>query len=583
MTRVRNAAGDEFELKAGVWVPVAVAQAPQGAPGGGAGAQTEAPKLTTGPINAAMIGAGDVFNTVGLNARELWNKASGDIEGLAQVQEDRAEAAQRRAALQAEAPIASRVGGALPALATLPLGMGAGAGAGLTRAVLGTGGQLGRIAESVGLGALTGGATDAEGDVLGGGAAGGALGGAGAMAGQMAARVIAGRQAAKAAREAGGMGPGQLTGGEQDILAAAQRAGMAVTPGQAVGSKQMRQLEAGMASNPWTARPFVEIDDANKLRLNTLAAKAIGQEADNVGPAVRGEAAEAIGAQFREVGRKMGPVDVKPLKAALQNIEAEESTAVLPLLEVKSLLRRFGEGEAGRVAAAGGEDASTVTGAALMRERSRISKQMRDAFAANNSDKGELYGRVLDAIDDTARSALVNNLGKRGADEAAALYDTARDQWNVLRALDRGGASMDGNVLAGQAARLVGQGDKTRFLRGGLKGTGTPGEAPLGDFYDALRFSSSQLGRPIVGDSGTATRSAVTSILQGGSLTGTVAGGARNLLLSPVFRAYARSDPQAARMAAAVASGMGQSQARAGSIGGAVARPGSAWNELRGE
>jgi hypothetical protein len=576
--RVTNAKGQQFELQGGEWVPVAVAPTESAA----GEARPPAERLTSGAFNAAMVGAGDVFNTIGINARELWNKATGDIEGQAIAQEDRAEAAKIRARLRDEAPIASAVGAALPSLATLPLGLGAGTGAGMMAARLGTGSQLGRVAEAVALGGGLGAATSESGDLAGDAGIGAGLGAVGTMAGQMVARVNAGRRAAQEAAQAGGMA-GNLTGGEREILEAAQRAGMRVTPGMAAGSKQARQLEAGLASNPWTGAAFAQIDEANKLQLNSLAARAIGQDADNVGPRVRGEAADAIGEQFREVGRAMGPVDVTPLKKALQTIEAEESTSVLPLLEVKSILRQFSAGEAGRVAAGGGQDASVVTGDALMRERSRISRLMRDAYANKKSERGELYGRVLDAIDDTAKQALVSNVGGKEAERIGGLYDNARDQWNVLRALDSGGASPDGNVYAQQAARLVAQGDKTRYSRGGLSGTGKLGDSPLGDFYDALRFSSSQLGRPIVGDSGTATRSAVTSILQGGSVTGTAAGMLRNLTLSPAFRAYAGMSPEAAQTAAATIAGMRAAQGQAGSRGAAAARAGSAWEQFNGQ
>jgi hypothetical protein len=578
--RVTNQKGQEFELQGGEWVPVGPAPGER-APGA---PQAPAERLTTGAFNAAMVGAGDVFNTIGINARELWNRATGDIEGQAIAQEDRAEAAKVRARLRDEAPIASAVGAALPSLATLPLGLGAGTGAGMMAARLGTGTQLGRAAEAVALGGGLGAATSESGDMAGDAGIGAGLGAVGSMAGQMVARISAGRRAAQEAAQAGGWA-GTLTGGEREVLDAAQRAGMRVTPGQAIGSKAARDFEARLSSSPWTSAPFVQIDEANRLQLNSLAARAMGQEADNVGPAVRAQAADKIGAQFREVGRSMGPVDASPLKKALQDIEAEEGTAVFPLLEVKSLLRRFSEGEAGRVAATGGEEAQIVSGAALMRERSRIAKQMRDAYASNNSDRGELYGRVLAAIDETAKKALVANVGGKEAERIGALYDTARDQWNVLRALDRGGASPDGNVLAGQAARLVGQGDKTRYLRGGLKGTGKPGESPLGDFYDALRFSSSQLGRPSVGNSGTATRlGGAESLLSGNGWEGLTARAIRFATASPAAKLYARTSPESAAMLQGVARSMMAAQGgRAGSAGASAVRGGSAWEEFNGQ
>ena len=125
--------------------------------------------------------------------------------------------------------------------------------------------------------------------------------------------------------------------------------------------------------------------------------------------------------------------------------------------------------------------------------------------------------------------------------------------------MDRGGASIDGNVMPGQAARLMRSSDKRGFQGRAndvgdttqVGGSGRIGDRPLGDFYDALRFKASQIGKPIVGDSGTATRSAISNWLNSGSTLPTVAVGmgnmVRRLTASPLAQAYTQMSPQAAQ------------------------------------
>ena len=323
----------------------------------------------------------------------------------------------------------------------------------------------------------------------------------------------------------------------------------------------MRQFEAGLASNPMTGKVFQDIEQANNQQLNTLAARAMGVEgADNVGAVVRAQAEHRLSQRFEQIGRDIGPVDTAPLRRTLGELAKEESTSLLPRTELDNIMARFERGEGARGVAVGGEAADQVSGQALMRERSRIAKQMRDAYARNDSSAGDLYGNVLEAMDEAARKAAIRSAkGDPSAGEALARsYDSAREQWSVLRAMDRGGEP-DGNVMPGQADRIMKQSDQTRYWGRAndigettrVGGTGRIGDRPLGDFYDALRFKASQIGKPIVGDSGTATRSAISNWLNsGGTLptAGKLVGSAvRRLTASPLAQAYAGMSPQAAQ------------------------------------
>jgi hypothetical protein len=311
----------------------------------------------------------------------------------------------------------------------------------------------------------------------------------------------------------------------------------------------MRQTEEGMRRIPWVGKAFQDIEAANGLQVNRLAAAAIGEVADDVSPAVRASAAGRLEGNFRAIGEALGPVSVKNLRDDLVRLVDAEGMKALPRREVGQLLNRFEAGAAAR-GVAGGDDGLVIPGSELIQMRSQVARNMRAAFSGSRADEGTAYAEVLDAVDEAIDAAAARS---PMPDSLVSLYDQTRSQWSVLRALDRGGASPEGNVMAGATARQMLRSDKGGYggsARAGEQsmrtGTGVQGEEPIGDFYDALRWRTSQMGRPPMGDSGTGTAMAVQNLLTGNGLLANVmrAGGQR--MTSPLVRAYANSSPEAA-------------------------------------
>jgi hypothetical protein len=574
--------GEVLELESGQWVPVAKAPMQEG----------KQERLSRGPIDAAMVGAGDTLTTWGRNARDMWAGLRGDDAEQLSIADERAEADLIRNRLHEEAPLAAGIGSALPALATLPLGLGVGAGRlGALGAdvATGTGGRLASAAAmSAGQGALGSQSGQLGVDAL----EGLAWAGGGSLASNMVSRVKAGRaamaetRAAQAEQQAAGAG---LDDAQRGVIEGAQRSGMRVTPGQALNDPSMRQMEASAASNPVLSPYWQQLKQENAQQINRLTAQAMGETADNVGADVRAAAEHRIGQQFEEIGRRIGQVDTAPLKKRLAELAEEESTALLPRVELESILNRFERGATARAGAVADEGADLVTGPALMRERSRISTEMRSAYQRSDATLGNLYGDVLDAMDDAVRKSAGRTLGSSSAGRSVAQdYDKARSQWSVLRALDRGGVTPDGQVLTGKLAGNLGKSDKSGFwgradeagettLR---RGTGVPGEDAVGDLYDGLRFATSRLGKDIVGDSGTATRLATSGMFEGGLLPTIGRAGAhvaRRAVVGPLARRYMDMSPEAAQAWQAAVRQSGMAGWMAGNAGGVAAgRAGSA-------
>lgn len=583
MRAVNPETGEVLELRGGQWVAV---------DSGGKQEPAKAPeRLTTGPINAAMVSAGDQLVNMGRNVRDVWAGIRGDKQAQGDIAVERAEAEQMRGRLHQEAPWAAGIGAALPSLATLPIGGGIGVGRlGALGADVATG-AAGRIATNLGTSAALGGLSSTSGEIGSDAGIGAGLAGAGGLASNMVSRVVAGRaaMAQSRAQQAAQQAVGGLDDAQRETLAGAQRVGMQVTPGQALGDRTLRQIEASASRNPVLSPYWQQMKGANEQRLNGLAARAIGVEADNLGPQVLAQAEHQIGRQFREVGEAMGQVDVTPLLDKINSMAKAEKTRLAPRKELEQIAANFASGAEARAAAAleGGPAANLIRGVDLMEQRSEISGRMRDAFANKKSAAGKLYSDVLDAIDETMMKAATKTSGDptRGV-EIGQLYDKTRDQFSVLRALHRGGVSPDGQLMQGKMAQMMNQSDKTRYFGRAddmgntlqLTGTGRVGDEPLGDFYDALRFSTSKIGRDIVGDSGTATALATSGMFEGGpvQIAGRAAGAvARRMVAGPLAQRYMQASPEAAAAwAAALEQSALKGWAAGQAAGGAGARAG---------
>lgn len=551
--RVQNDKGEVLELVGNQWVPV-----PKGAPPAPPASRESLlqPGSRFDQFGEAMaVAAGDQFATMGRNVRDVYAMLRGDTAARNSIVDERAEADKIRARLHEDAPVASVVGSMLPT-APLMLLSGGAAAPGLMGGLRVAGSQA---AQSAALGALG----SESGNYLQDAAIGGGLSLGTSAAAQIVSRVRAGQAAMREAAAAPGGALGAASVGlndaERETLAGARRAGLQLLPGQETGNLTFRKIEAGMAANPFMSKFFDDIEQGNRAQLNRLAARAMGVDADNVGPAVRMAAEHQIGQQFDEVGRRLGRVDIDPLIGEVEKMAQREALEGAPRMQIRTILHNLQGGQKERIAAVGADEGRFITGESMMKMRSTMSAKMRDAFGQGNSELGELYGDVLKvydkAIEDAAtQMARKGGAGARAADETVALYSQARDQWNVWRALDRGGATPDGHVNVAAAARNIGSGDKSGYIgRTGetgeqllRRGTGSIGENPTGDLYDALRFYTSKIGKPAAPNTG-GTVGAFNQWMNSGGTVPAIAKGGLGMLASPLMRQYQNQSPLAAQ------------------------------------
>lgn len=254
-----------------------------------------------------------------------------------------------------------------------------------------------------------------------------------------------------------------------------------LTPGQATGNKLLQRLEAKLESQPMTAGPFDKIKDANAREINKAAARAIGETADNLDSKVLDRAVTRMGQVFEDVRdtnlRKIDPSDYVPRLAAIQ----DEFEAIGPQLMNHPLMERLvkhaQKGEAT------GKDLGSLT-SKLTRE---VNRQM--TSAQGDRELGIALSRVKDYVDDLVAQGLSGDKLKS--------YEATRQQYrNFMLLTSRVGTinPATGNVNGGALANALQQVDRKGYLLG----------RNTSDMYNSARFA--QAYKPIVGDSGTATR-----------------------------------------------------------------------------
>lgn len=305
-----------------------------------------------------------------------------------------------------------------------------------------------------------------------------ALGAAGGAGGQVLGKTIG--RVMKPVRST-------ISGSASKVAQQFENMGGQLTPGQRTGSTALRQIEAGMESFPPTAGAMAKIKDNNQTVLNRVAAKAIGENADDLSESVLGRAYTRIGNKFNFA--KGGSVQLgDDFLNGLAKIDNEYQSVW------------GGKGDAAFKSLM--DDAlddtakGTISGERYTRLRSDLSKRARDAFSQQNSRLGQAIDDMIEALDDAAQKSLPQGKAKVLAE--------ARKQWATLRTLEKSmsGENVSGSKLASQLRKK----DPKGFTYG-FKDN---------DLYTAARFADRF--KPLVGDSGTATRMGVQML--GGGIAG---------------------------------------------------------------
>ena len=280
-----------------------------------------------------------------------------------------------------------------------------------------------------------------------------------------------------------------LTAAQQSILGRGKEMGFRTTPGQETGSRSLQQMEARMESNPFTSGPFNTIKDANQKILNRATARAIGIDAAELSNPELARAQMQISKVYNSVkSPNVKPIDGMTMQTGIEIVDkAFEGLTTQPLksnIFVKNLQNLAAKGEA--------------SGEELVSLSTKLGKRAKNEMTTAMGDRelGSALFQLKEMVDD----ALAQGLSK----EQQAAFQAARANYRNLMTIRSNQGVVNpstGNVSGLNLASALTRKDPQGFVFGS-------NQTPM---YEAARFA--QAFRPIVGDSGTATRSMEVSPL----------------------------------------------------------------------
>lgn len=280
-----------------------------------------------------------------------------------------------------------------------------------------------------------------------------------------------------------------LTAAQQSILGRGKEMGFRTTPGQETGSRSLQQMEARMESSPFTSGPFNTIKDTNQKILNRATAKAIGVDSTELSNPVLAQAQRQISNVYQQVASpQVKKVDGNTIQTGIEIVDkAFEGLTTQPFknnIFVQQVQNIAAKGEA--------------SGNELQALSSKIGKRAKNEMTTAMGDRelGSALFQLKEMVDD----ALAQGLSK----EQQAAFQAARANYRNLMTIRSNQGVVNpstGNVSGLNLASALTRKDPQGFVFGS-------NQTPM---YEAARFA--QAFRPIVGDSGTATRSMEVSPL----------------------------------------------------------------------
>lgn len=295
----------------------------------------------------------------------------------------------------------------------------------------------------------------------------------------------------------GGMTPGVvgpdasagLTAAQQAILGRGKEMGFRTTPGQETGSRSLQQMEARMESSPFTSGPFNTIKTENQKILNRATAQAIGVDSAELSNPVLAQAQRQISNVYQQVASpQVKKVDGNTIQTGIEIVDkAFEGLTTQPFknnIFVQQVQNIAAKGEA--------------SGNELQALSSKIGKRAKNEMTTAMGDRelGSALFQLKEMVDD----ALAQGLSK----EQQAAFQQARANYRNLMTIRSNQGVVNpstGNVSGLNLASALTRKDPQGFVFGS-------NQTPM---YEAARFA--QAFKPIVGDSGTATRSMEVSPL----------------------------------------------------------------------
>lgn len=324
-------------------------------------------------------------------------------------------------------------------------------------------------------------------------------------------------------------GTGPLGPERERLVNRARELGMELTPGERTDHTAMRQFEAAQRSNP--ASPvgwrLNEARTNNRRVVNNLTLRAIGaDEVGEVSEPIVARRARELNRIFDAIERQLGTMRIdNQARRELNQMMTAVSNPRNPNRKAMATIRRFQESQ---------DFNQPMTGQELKRYRSDFANDAKKAWINGDANMGEFYNGMVDMLEGIVDRQVVRRSGRfTSAQNVPRIWADARRQWKIVKALQQGNTMRHGDVLYGNMANALQKADRRGFRDMGVIGRGTAES----DLYDALRMQ--QYFGDIVGDSGTATRTAYNALEQQ-SLPRMVGRAAARGVMAPIGGGYMR-------------------------------------------
>lgn len=269
----------------------------------------------------------------------------------------------------------------------------------------------------------------------------------------------------------------------QGALEAAERLGMNPTLGEATGSTFVRRIEDLVSRLPGGGSVMAEHQAGNATALNRAAARAIGENADELTPQVFAAASQRIGKVFDDIRALPGKqIQLGPDVVTAADEVLRQQAKMLPHQQDANLIKIA-------------QDAKTlamnkgrIDGETYQLQRSGLSDAAFDATVGTNK---QLYGRLLEALDNSADASL----RAAGNDALADALQVARPQYANLKILEKGATAEAGDVSAAKVASTLRTNNPGAFRRGKFIGSEMGDIATVGEGLKPLVAGSQTFER----------------------------------------------------------------------------------------
>lgn len=314
------------------------------------------------------------------------------------------------------------------------------------------------------------------------------------------------------------------------LMDRAKELGIELTPGERQNSGPLKGYEASLRSNPMNPLGWrlnrTRVNNSN--RVNEIIAREMGvpDAANEMSAQVVARRADEVSAKFDGVMRAIGRVRID--NEARQSVNRLMRRASDPTLSSDAVVKFLGRLQNSH------DYKAPISGERLMQMHKNARSLANDAYAKGNGIDGELYSEIVDILNGIVDRQVARKAGRFTKNQRVPqIWDKARQEWQIIRALRQPNAISDGKVNYRTFANgMRRSGAQYRDMKlTGKKG----GRADLHDVLRMMEFFGD------IADSGTATRmSSQNGEFSIGSLANAAMKGSIGMVASPVTGAYMR-------------------------------------------